>query len=135
MEDEKTQEKIYRLNVMRNQLAEIQKQLATIDQLLKENAATAIALDGLSSMKDETLIGLGSGTFAKAKATQDSKVLIDIGSGIIAEKTVAEAKKILAERKANMEKAFAETRQYYEAGAAQLQQLGQEIEAEHGHRH
>ncbi|MFQ5406311.1 MAG: prefoldin subunit alpha [Candidatus Micrarchaeia archaeon] len=101
MENEDEKRIFYESQYYSNQAKQVQQQIAQLETLLEENAATTKALENLS--EQETLFPIGSGTYLRGTLSDKSKVLIDLGARVIGEKNVADAQKILEERKEKLE--------------------------------
>ena len=118
------------LAFLRNQASQLQQQIVAITRMVQENEAASQGLDNLQSLKKETLFQLGAGVFMKGKATDDSKVLLEIGARVASEKTVEEAKKMLADRKKELEEALRQSELSYQKVAEAMDEVSEKARLE-----
>jgi prefoldin alpha subunit len=65
-----------------------------------------MTLDGIQTEKEnaELLVPIGGSTYIKVKLTTPDKIIIGLGAGVSMEKTLPEAKTIIKDRLADLEK-------------------------------
>lgn len=127
MANEELQRKAVEMEYLRAQASEIQKQIISLQEAVKQLEATQASLDRLAEVKKGALMPLGAGVFGKA-ALQSDDVLVDVGAGAVVQKSPVEAKKTLEERVAAIEKSMLELQQAYFIGAERAEKLAEEID-------
>jgi prefoldin alpha subunit len=96
------QEKVIQMRYLEGQANSIQQQM-----VIAENALISIdtAINSLAELQKskatESLTPLGAGVFTYATLKSTDSVLIDVGSGVVVEKPIADAAKLLEERREN----------------------------------
>jgi prefoldin alpha subunit len=104
---------------------ELSKQAQTLSALLNENSAASTALDNLPS--EQTFFPLGSGVLVKAKVADTQKVAVELGAGVIAEKNVEDAKKLLGERRKQIEESIQKTNQEAQRLTVEMKKIEDEL--------
>jgi len=122
------EQKAFEINYLRQQAQQIEGQMQLVQRALIDIDATKAALAVTGQLKDGTMIPMGSGVFAKAKAENTEKVLIDVGARVLLEKTPQEASAILDGRKTALEKNMGELATTFERVAGQINQLSVQAE-------
>jgi prefoldin alpha subunit len=118
---EEMQKLAYEIEYYRQQGEGIQQRFSQVQTLMVEGEACRKALESLNS--NETLMPVGSGFFTKIKIVDSQKVLVDVGGRVMVEKNVSEAKKILDERQADLQKALDELNNAMEKLAGRMAEL------------
>lgn len=118
---EEMQKLAYEIEYYRQQGEGIQQRLNQVQTLFIEGEACRKALESLNS--NETLMPVGSGFFTKIKIVDSQRVLVDVGGRVMVEKTASEAKKILDERQADLQKALDELNNAMEKLAGRMAEL------------
>jgi prefoldin alpha subunit len=123
------QEKVIQMRYIESQANSIQQQM-----VIAENALISIdtAINSLTELQKskatESMTPLGAGVFAYATLKDTERVLIDVGSGVVVEKPIAEATKLLGERREqalSMAKSYADM---LETLKAKYQELGMRVQ-------
>lgn len=128
MTERQLQQKAFEVSYYRNQAQELQGQVQILQQLLQEIANTQKSLAATAAMEDGTLVPMGAGVYAKAKAEKTGTVLIDVGSRVLLEKKPDDASKILDTRKAMVEQNLADLMAAFEKAATRAEQLAAQAE-------
>ena len=99
---------------IRRLVATYQQYQAQAEALARQISLTQLTLEGLdramnaveamdtAEVGQEMLVPIGSGSFIHAKLASKEKIVLNVGAGVSIEKTAAEAKEILAIRKAEV---------------------------------
>lgn len=119
------QEKIMAYRAYGARVEELQKQSDLLSRLVAENKAAIVALDNLP--REQTFFSIGAGVFVKAKLVDAENVIVEAGAKILAEKSIGDAKKLLAERRTQLESALARTRAETMELTNKLRALEQEL--------
>jgi prefoldin alpha subunit len=106
----KEEEEFRKLNLeMRylEQTAEtLQQRVGMVNAALTDLTYANMTIEGIEKEKENTelLVPTGGGSYVKAKLVNPDKVIISVGAGVSMEKPLPEAKVILKERMAELEK-------------------------------
>lgn len=125
-------EKLRQIEYLKGQAVQLQQSMATMARMAEENEAAKTALDSLADMKKNAMFQLGAGLFVKGNVADDKTVLMEVGGRVIAEKTVDDAKKLLGERKKQLENAFTEAQRQYDLTADALDEIVEQERANSG---
>ena len=81
------------------QMEGLQQQLALLKHQLSELHSVKEGLESLGeASRNETLIPLGAGVYARGKVSESEKVLMNVGSSVVVEKPVSDALKTVEEQ-------------------------------------
>ncbi|MBI2445255.1 prefoldin subunit alpha [Candidatus Micrarchaeota archaeon] len=122
------EQKSFEINYMRNQAQQLENQMQLVQKVLADIENTRQSLAVTDQLQTGTMLPLGSGVFAKAKAENTGVVLLDVGASVLVEKKPEETAKILEQRKAALEKNMAELSAAFERVANQINQLTAQAE-------
>ncbi|OIO25123.1 prefoldin subunit alpha [Candidatus Micrarchaeota archaeon CG_4_10_14_0_2_um_filter_55_9] len=85
-------------------MEELGRQAELLSRLITENEAASTALDNLPS--EQTFFPIGAGVLVKARLSDTNNVVVEAGARILAERSVWDAKKLLADRRTQLEEAL-----------------------------
>jgi len=85
-------------------MEELGRQAELLSRLITENEAASTALDNLPS--EQTFVPIGAGVLVKARLSDTNNVVVEAGARILAERSVWDAKKLLADRRTQLEEAL-----------------------------
>jgi len=106
MDEMKIQQKYAEFQMLDKQIKEMYQQL---QQFESQGEEIGTIINGLSSFKDikpgsKVLVPISSGIFAKATIDNSEELMMNVGSGVVVNKNLEDAKKLLAEQIAKVEK-------------------------------
>jgi len=87
-----------------DRMEELGRQAELLSRLITENEAASTALDNLPS--EQTFFPIGAGVLVKARLSDTNNVVVEAGARILAERSVWDAKKLLADRRTQLEEAL-----------------------------
>lgn len=125
-------EMYYQMQILSQELQQVQQQLQNANQQLAELRKLDETLTDFSKVKPgtEALSALGNGIFAKSKIEDTKNVVMAVGANTSVTKPVEDAKKVVGEQTADMEKVAKELEKALSEGIARLQMMRQEMQAE-----
>lgn len=99
--EELLQSKYYEFQMVSEQLQQLQQQQQMLEEQSSEIKLTEEALINLEKSKDkeDLLVPIGQGIFAKAELKDKKSLIINVGSNIMVSKDIAGAKALLQERR------------------------------------
>ncbi len=102
----------------------VQQQMGMIQTSTQECAKALATIEELNDIEDgtEMMVPIGSGSFVSANVSRINNIVVDIGAGFSIERPLKDAKEILENRKAKLEKAF-------ENMSNALEQIGQQMQS------
>ena len=115
----KEEEELRKLSVeMRflEQTAEtLQQRISMMNAAMTDLAYANMTLDGMEKEKEnaELLVPIGGSSYVKVKLENPDKVIVGMGASVSVEKTLPEAKSILKERLAEVEKTMVSAQQQF----------------------
>ena len=115
----KEEEELRKLSVeMRflEQTAEtLQQRISMMNAAMTDLAYANMTLDGIEKEKEnaELLVPIGGSSYVKVKLENPDKVIVGMGASVSVEKTLPEAKSILKERLAEVEKTMVSAQQQF----------------------
>ena len=115
----KEEEELRKLSVeMRflEQTAEtLQQRISMMNAAMTDLAYANMTLDGMEKEKEnsELLVPIGGSSYVKVKLENPDKVIVGMGASVSVEKTLPEAKSILKERLAEVEKTMLSAQQQF----------------------
>ena len=124
---EELEQKLIKFQILQRNLQMLHEREDVIIQRLDELDRTDQTLDELT--KGEALISLGSGNFVSGKILESEKVLVGVGGGVAIRKDKKEAKRILADRIAELQGMLKEISVQEQMLVAELQRIQPEIES------
>lgn len=103
--EQEAQQKLVLYQLLNQRIEQLNEQAKMIEQKLLELETTRQTLGDLKKLKqgNEVLIPLGSGCYTHGR-TGDSGLLIDLGAGVMVRKAPEEAKKVIEDKKAEIER-------------------------------
>ena len=139
---ESMQEKVILYQLLQRHLESLTQNAVMLERRYEEIESTRMAVEDIGKLKEknEILVPLGSGFFTYGKITDSGKMLAEAGTGIFMDKDPGSAKKLLEERKQELEKLAGEMQQEIGDVSSRLNGLAMEIEGmsrepEHRHEH
>jgi prefoldin alpha subunit len=140
--EKEIQEKVILYQLLQKHLESLTQNAVMIERRYEEMEATRLALEDIERLKEknEILVPLGSGFFTYGKITDSGKMLVDAGAGIFMDKDTDSSKRLLEERKQEIEKLAGEMQQEIGDVSSRLNSLAMELEGlsqepEHRHEH
>jgi prefoldin alpha subunit len=115
----KEEEELRKLSVeMRflEQTAEnLQQRISMINAAMTDLTYASMTLEDVEKEKEdaELLVPIGGSAYVKAKLANPDKVVVGLGAGVSVEKTLQEAKTIVIERLAELEKTMVSAQQQF----------------------
>ena len=102
----------------------VQQQMTMVQTSAQECVKALATLDELDGMENgtEMMVPIGSGSFVSANVSSIDNIVVNIGAGISIERPLKDAKELLENRKAKLEKAF-------ENMSSALTQIGQQMQS------
>ena len=96
-DEKKAQEKYIEMKILEEQMKEVQKQAATVEQQLMELSIVVESLDEFKKAKrgDELLVPISSGIFVKAQLKEDNGFLVNVGANTVVSKGIDPTKKLM----------------------------------------
>ena len=96
-DEKKAQEKYIEMKILEEQMKEVQKQAATVEQQLMELSSVVESLDEFKKAKrgDELLVPISSGIFVKAQLKEDNGFLVNVGANTVVSKGIDPTKKLM----------------------------------------
>ena len=89
------EELLQRAVMLQQQSQEAEKQLAFVDEQIRELEEFSKNLDFIDESKEkEILASLGKGVFIKSEI-KEKKLFVDVGAGVLVRKTALETKKVI----------------------------------------
>ncbi|PKP51938.1 MAG: prefoldin subunit alpha [Candidatus Altiarchaeales archaeon HGW-Altiarchaeales-3] len=107
---EELQKIMYQAEVYKQQIDAINNQIMMVDGTIKSMESTIEALTSLKTTDAgcEIMLPLGSNAYARAKLSDNEKVVVGVGAGIMLEKTIPDAIKLFDKNIENLHSALAE---------------------------
>lgn len=104
--DQKEEEQMLMAQLMQQQVAEIEDQIAQIDAKKME---LQIVMDSIKDLKERSnsdlLVPIGSGVLAKAELRDGGNFLINVGANVIVEKSAQESRDVVIIQMGELDKA------------------------------
>lgn len=95
MDEQKSQENLYKLSLFQQQMQQLQQQLEAIERAINDMTSLSYEIDELENKENSKIFALiGRGIYAKGKLTSN-KLLVDLGEGNLVNKSVSETKEII----------------------------------------
>lgn len=96
-EQEKVQQLYFEMQLIDQQMNQLQKQVALLDEKLRE---ISIAIEGINEIKNaelgkELLVPITAGIFAKTSLKENKEFIVNVGAGVAVTKSADGAKKLL----------------------------------------
>lgn len=98
-QDDKINQIVYSMEILKQQLEEVQDQEQSLSIVLQEILSSLNFLRNIEKVEGESLIPIGRGIYVEGTLTNKNKVLVDIGSGAFKKTSIEEAIKILEDRR------------------------------------
>lgn len=95
--DKNNQEQYMKFHMLNQQAAKTQKQVQMLEEQKMELSIIKEGLKDLKATKTETeiLVPVSSGIFAKAKLSDNTKLIVNVGNNVTVEKTIDETSKLI----------------------------------------
>lgn len=106
MEEKEFQEKLLVYRILESRLDALMRQRDLVASKLVEIQTTLASVDELGKSKETVLFPIGAEAFTFAKIADKNKLIVGIGANVAMDKTIGESKKILNERRVEMEEAL-----------------------------
>jgi len=91
--------KMFEQQLMQQQIVEFENQLAQLESKKLELQIVYEAISEVNKAKGSEMVApVGPGVFARAKISDDEKLLVNIGANILLEKTPEEAQELVAKQ-------------------------------------
>ena len=126
MPTEEERKKVVEYQLLQNRLEGLNKQRELLSNKILEINESLKSIDAVEP-DDQIIFSLGSNTYGFGKLTSN-KFLVEIGADVILEKNKEEAKKILTDRKVELEQALKEIERDMISIARQIQDLERELQ-------
>ncbi|MEM4267327.1 MAG: prefoldin subunit alpha [Candidatus Woesearchaeota archaeon] len=112
------QEKYIRYQIIRGQIADLEKQVRSLTGHIAELESSEDAIEQLKALPHdaEILVPITSGVFIKAKFVKEDALMVNSGAGVAVVKTIEDTKKILKEQRIELQ-------EYMRTKAVQMQKL------------
>ena len=101
--EKKLQEKMLAYRMLESRLNNMAKQRDMIISKMMEIQSTLMTVEEIERGSEDVLFPIGSAAYIRGKPTNKEKIIVEIGAGIVMEKTPTETKKLLEERKKELE--------------------------------
>jgi len=98
-QDDKINQIVYSMEILKQQLEEVQDQEQSLSIVLQEILSSLNFLRNIEKVEGESLIPIGRGIYVEGTLTNKNNVLVDIGSGAFKKTSIEEAIKILEDRR------------------------------------
>lgn len=123
------QQKYMEMQYMEQHMNQYNQQLESIDSQLEEIDKLTEGLDTLDNKESgsELLVPVSNGIFAKAKLSEDRKLIMNVGAKVAVEKDTESAKELLRKQKSEIQKARIQITGIIESIAEQMQDSEKEI--------
>ncbi|MCL4450281.1 MAG: prefoldin subunit alpha [Candidatus Thermoplasmatota archaeon] len=109
-QDEKVDQIVYSMELIRQQLEEIEGQIQSLAVILQDLAATTDFLKNISRIEGDSLIPIGRGLYIEGEVKNKDRVVVNIGSNTYKKATIKDAISILDERRSDAAKALDNSR-------------------------
>ena len=127
---EAMQEKVILYQILQKHLESLTQNAVMIERRYEEIEATRMALEDIAKGKEsEILVPLGSGFFTYGKITDSSKMLADTGAGVFMDKDPESSRRLLEERKQEIEKLAQDMQQEMADVSSRINGLALELES------
>ncbi|WP_406661255.1 prefoldin subunit alpha [Methanolobus sp. ZRKC3] len=102
----------------------VQQQMSMVQTSAQDCAKALATVEELTGIEEgaEIMVPVGSGSFVYANVSRIDNIVVNIGAGVSVERPLNDAKEILENRKAKLEKAF-------ENMSNALAQIGQQMQS------
>lgn len=129
-EQKDLQERVILYQLLERHLEELSQEAVLIDKRYAELETTNQALGDITKLKEvnEILVPIGSGIFSYGKILDTRKMLAEAGVGVYLEKDPESAKKLIEEKKQELEKLAEEMQLDLKSTVDRLDALAAEIE-------
>lgn len=101
--EKKLQEKMLAYRMLESRLNNMAKQRDMIVSKIMEIHSTLMTVEEIEKGSEDVLFPIGSASYIRGKPADKEKIIVEIGAGVVMEKTPAETKKLLEERKKELE--------------------------------
>ena len=101
--EKKLQEKMLAYRMLESRLNNMAKQRDMIVSKIMEIHSTLMTVEEIEKGSEDVLFPIGSAAYIRGKPVDKEKIIVEIGAGVVMEKTPAEIKKLLEERKKELE--------------------------------
>ena len=101
--EKKLQEKMLAYRMLESRLGNIARQRDMIVSKMMEIQSTLMTIEEIEKGSEDVLFPVGSAAYIRGKPADKEKIIVEIGAGVVVEKTPAETKKLLEERKKELE--------------------------------
>jgi prefoldin, archaeal alpha subunit/eukaryotic subunit 5 len=102
-QDDRVNEIIYTMEILRQQLEELEAQEETLNLTYQDILTSLSFIRDINKVSEKSLIPIGKGLYVQGKIEDKNFLYVDIGSGIIKKANLDESRKILEERKKDIE--------------------------------
>ena len=128
MAEEEIRQKYVELQMAAEQMKQMQAQLQALEAKSAELEANMQSFEELKGQKSaELLAPIAEGIFLKAELKNEEEVIVNAGAGVCVRKSVEEAKKMLLERRDELNDYVRELTQQIENGAESMRNLEEEL--------
>ncbi|MCX6814928.1 MAG: prefoldin subunit alpha [Candidatus Aenigmarchaeota archaeon] len=128
-ESREMQEKVILYQLLQKHLESLTQNAVMLERRYEEIEATRLAVEDIEKAKEsEILVPLGSGLFTYGKIVDSKKMLVDAGAGVFMDKDTDSSKRLLEERKQELEKLAEDMQHEIMDVYSRLNSLAMEIE-------
>lgn len=143
MDEKEMQEKMILYQIMQKHMESLGQNATLLERRYEEMEMTRQALEDIGKLKEKNdiLVPVGSGFFTRGKISDFKDMLVDIGAGIFMDKDPGSSKRLLEDRKKEIEKLADELQHEMNEVSSRINTLAMEIEQasqqgqEHEHKH
>jgi prefoldin alpha subunit len=143
MDEKEMQEKAILYQIMQKHMESLGQNATLLERRYEELEMTRQALEDIGKLKEKNdiLVPVGSGFFTRGKISDFKNMLVDIGAGIFMDKDPDSSKRLLEDRKKEIEKLADELQSEMNEVSSRINTLTTEIEQashqgqEHEHKH
>jgi prefoldin alpha subunit len=104
--EKKLQENMLAYRMLESRLGNIARQRDMIVSKIMEIQSTLITVEEIEKGSEDVLFPVGSAAYIRGKPADKEKIIVEIGAGVVMEKTLVETKKLLKDRKKELELAI-----------------------------
>jgi prefoldin alpha subunit len=127
---EAMQEKVILYQILQKHMESLGQNASLLERRYEELEMTRQALEDINKLKEKNdiLVPVGSGFFARGKISDSQSMLADMGAGVFMDKDPASSKSLLEDRKKEIEKLADELQHEMNEVSSRINSLAMELE-------
>lgn len=102
---EQVQEKYYEMQILNSHIDKLEDNSSKVIEQIEEVNLILNSLDEMKNVKEnkEILVPIANGIFAKAKTSNDDKLIVNVGQNTLVEKNIDETKELISKQLIELE--------------------------------